>query len=153
MSAIAGHQILFRRVFLGSGNALAADQDTLLDVHNFLMDDLGSIERTSVYGRASSINEKGAQKLKQLREAGLGMIYWGAESGSDSVLKYLNKGCTVDEMLAAADIAHEAGVSLSMMFMPGGLWEAYGVARDWIIRQIRGGGKESTRKGVTLDVP
>ena len=41
--------------------------------------------RVSVYGSAKDVLRKTPEELSELREHGMGMIYLGAESGSDKV--------------------------------------------------------------------
>ena len=47
------------------------------------------------------------------------MVYWGLESGSDEVLKYICKDCTRNEMIEASKMLVKAGIEVSAMLMPG----------------------------------
>jgi len=108
-----------RRVFIGGGNALSANLDTLLRLLEMISRDFPDLKRISLYGRADSIVEKGADGLKQLKDSGLGLIYWGVESGSQKVLDYVNKRVRTGTMYDAGELAKQAGIDLSVMVMPG----------------------------------
>lgn len=49
------------------------------------------MERISVYGAPKDILGKTPEELKQLKDAGLDMVYMGLESGDDDVLKEVKK--------------------------------------------------------------
>ncbi|MCX6778455.1 MAG: radical SAM protein, partial [Candidatus Micrarchaeota archaeon] len=107
-----------RRVFIGGGNALSVDFKTLLKVVQFIEDEVEP-RRIAIYGRADSILKKGRERLERLEEAGLGLIYWGVESGSQAVLNYVRKKVKADQMFRAGHIAYDADLQLSVMVMPG----------------------------------
>lgn len=119
ISAIKNHPVKITKVFLGSGNALRVEQKTLLDVIKFVRTEREDLEKVSVYGRTKTILEKGPKKLEKLKIGGLDMIYLGVESGSDEVLKYINKGCSTAEAISASTMVQQANIQLSTMFMPG----------------------------------
>ena len=54
-----------------------------------------------------------------LKEAGLDRIHSGYESGSDKVLALIEKGCTQEEQIIGGRKVREAGIELSIYFMPG----------------------------------
>jgi anaerobic magnesium-protoporphyrin IX monomethyl ester cyclase len=55
--------------------------------------------------------------LKGLREAGFETIFLGLESGSDRILRLLQKGSTADDAWAACQLLDEAGVETKTSFM------------------------------------
>lgn len=118
IAALGDYQDRIRRVFIGGGNALSVEQKTLLNVVHLLEHKLDP-NRIAIYGRADSICKKGVANLGKLRGAGLGLIYWGVESGSQQVLDYANKRVDAEQMRRAADIAARAEMQLSLMVMPG----------------------------------
>ncbi|MBU2560812.1 MAG: radical SAM protein [Nanoarchaeota archaeon] len=48
--------------------------------------------------------------MKKLRESGLAMVLWGVESGSDRVLKMMNKGTNVKDIEKVLSASHAAGI-------------------------------------------
>ncbi len=107
-----------QRLFIGSGNSLGVDTERLLKCLHYARD-VFDPQKITLYGRTASILEKSADELKRLREAGLTLVYWGLESGSDAVLNYICKGCTRADMIAAAKKLAGAGIEVSAMLMPG----------------------------------
>jgi hypothetical protein len=107
-----------KRLFIGGGNALGARMETLLGAVELLKKEFNP-ERIAVYGRADSICEKGLENLRKLRAAGLNLVYWGVESGSQEVLDYVNKRVEVGQMHKAATISCLAEIDLSLMVMLG----------------------------------
>lgn len=116
-----------RRGFIGGGNALAVPSELLEKAVNYTSNNfhfnaeipLGRNLRISLYGRTDSINEKKARGIFRLKQNGLQLIYWGVESGSTDVLKYVNKGYEQLDLLRAADVVHSAEIETSVMVMPG----------------------------------
>jgi radical SAM superfamily enzyme YgiQ (UPF0313 family) len=72
---------------------------------------------------------KTVQELRQLRQAGLGIVYHGVESGDDEVLRRIDKGATAAECVDTATKLREAGIVHSVIFLLGiggtGLSEAH----------------------------
>src|ERR1700761_8538153 len=56
---------------------------------------------------------------RALRDAGLAMVFCGAESGSDEVLARMNKGITTDQILAVAARTREHGIIPEFSFVFG----------------------------------
>ncbi len=62
---------------------------------------------------------KTVAELKELREAGLSVVYLGLESGDEEVLRRVKKGVTPDEMVAAGRKLKEAGFPVSLYVLIG----------------------------------
>lgn len=73
----------------------------------------------TVYGRASDALKKSDEELRQLYEAGITMVYVGAESGSDKVLKDINKGETRRELIDGVRKIEASGMKASVTFISG----------------------------------
>jgi len=58
-------------------------------------------------------------ELKQLKEAGLGIVYHGIESGNEEVLRRIRKGALPHKQLEAAHKIKEAGIALSQTVLLG----------------------------------
>ena len=106
-------------VFLQDGNSLAVKTERVLEVLRYLREKLPSIRRITTYGRAETLSKISVEQYKQLKEAGLDRIHSGFESGSDNVLKLINKGVTSEQEITAGRNIKEAGIELSVYFMPG----------------------------------
>ncbi|MDD3302713.1 MAG: radical SAM protein [Candidatus Gracilibacteria bacterium] len=115
---IGNYSRKIERIFIGSGNALHTPQDVLLSSLKLLAEKFNP-KRIALYGNSSAIKRKGSEKLQELKDAGLGLIYWGVESGSDKVLKYVCKGSNMKQMLQACEIMNGIDIDLSIMIMPG----------------------------------
>ena len=107
------HQSLPRRAFLAGGNALSAPTDLLLKTLEYLHHRFPRLEQVSSYAKNHDILKKTTGELEQLAVAGLTIVYMGLESGSDAVLKYMNKGTRVAGMIRAARKVMAAGIMLS----------------------------------------
>lgn len=106
-------------VFLQDGNSLAVKTDRVLEVLRYLREKLPSIRRITTYGRAETLSKISVEQYRQLKEAGLDRIHSGFESGSDDVLELINKGVTAEQEIIAGRNIKEAGIELSVYFMPG----------------------------------
>src|SRR5699024_4657868 len=76
-------------------------------------------KRIGIYGTARDINKKSIDELIQLKEAGLGIIYLGVETGDPKLLEKIKKTITVEEYIEAAKKTKEAGIPLSVTLIAG----------------------------------
>ena len=107
------------RIFLADGDALCMATDKLLPILGAVSAIFPECSRVGIYGRAENILRKTDEELLELRQAGLGIIYLGVESGSAEVLKRVNKGETPQDMVAAVRRAENAGIRVSVTFISG----------------------------------
>ena len=108
-----------RRVFLADGDALAAPVEVLERVLEEIRRELPAVQRVGIYGDSRSILRHGAEGLSRLGELGLGIVYFGPESGDEATLRAVRKGATVERQLEAARAVRAAGIKLSMMVLLG----------------------------------
>lgn len=108
-----------RRVFYADGDAFCMSADKLLRLIEAARAIFPECERVSFYGRASEIAKKSDRELLRLKDAGLGIVYIGAESGSPMVLQRVNKGETPEEIAAAVARAESLGITTSVTFISG----------------------------------
>lgn len=108
-----------RRIFLADGDALAAPLEVLEQVLVEIGEAMPGVQRVGIYGDSRSILAKGADDLGKLRRMGLGIVYFGAESGDPVTLKAIRKGATVERQIEACRIVREAGIKLSVMVLLG----------------------------------
>ena len=108
-----------RRIFYADGNALCLTNEKLLPLLEAARAVFPECERVSVYARAENVLRKTDEELKALKDAGLGIVYIGAESGSDEVLRRVNKGETAAQMIEAVHRAEALGIKTSVTFISG----------------------------------
>ena len=106
-------------VFLQDGNTTALSSGRLTDVLIYLKQAFPSIKRITSYGRAENLAKVSAEEFAELKAAGLDRIHSGFESGSDAVLKQVNKGVTQQQEIIAGKNVKAGGIELSVYFMPG----------------------------------
>lgn len=106
-------------VFLQDGNTTALSSGRLTDVLIYLKQAFPSIKRITSYGRAENLSRVSAEEFAELKAAGLDRIHSGFESGSDAVLKKINKGVTQQQEITAGKNVKAGGIELSIYFMPG----------------------------------
>lgn len=114
-----GEQLIVQRVFLADGDALVLPVHRLLRILEAIRTHMPTVERVTAYCLPRNLKRKSVPELEALREAGLAMIYVGAESGDDEVLARVNKGETHDSTREALLKAGEAGIQRSVMLLNG----------------------------------
>ncbi len=107
------------RIFLADGDALALSSDKLIEIMNLCRKYLPKTERITCYGAAQDILRKTKDELSKLHDAGLEIIYLGAESGNDEILKHIKKGVTAAEYAEAAERLLGTGIKLSVTLISG----------------------------------
>ena len=108
-----------RSAFLQDANSIVMRHADLLTVVSALKDNFPDIDRITSYGRSKTAARKSAQEFIELRQAGLSRIHIGMESGSDAVLKFVDKGMTAADHVKGGLNIKEAGIELSEYYMPG----------------------------------
>jgi radical SAM superfamily enzyme YgiQ (UPF0313 family) len=107
------------RVFIGDGNALVLSQKKLVEILEYLNLKCVRLARIRMYANVGDIIRKGVDKLKELRNLGLDMVYIGFESGDDVVLERIRKGANFEETVRASRVLKEAGIKNSAMVLLG----------------------------------
>ena len=108
-----------RRIFLADGDALNLPKDRMIDILKYLRANFPQLERISCYAMPKNILQKKDDELKEIRAAGLHMMYVGIESGNDIVLKKVTKGATFNTILQACQKIKQHGYILSCMVIVG----------------------------------
>ncbi|MCK9420482.1 MAG: radical SAM protein [Nitrospirae bacterium] len=108
-----------RRIFLADGDALVAPVPDLLALFSLLHTSFPRLQRIGMYANTKNILGKSIEELRQLREAGLGILYLGIESGDDELLTWMKKGATSAEMADAGQRVKDAGIKLSVTVLLG----------------------------------
>jgi radical SAM superfamily enzyme YgiQ (UPF0313 family) len=107
------------RVFLCDGDALILSTKRLLEILDGIRRYLPWVTRVGTYGDTRSVGRKSVAELRELREAGLGIVYHGMESGDDEVLARIDKGGTRAELIATAAKLREAELIHSVIVLLG----------------------------------
>ena len=115
----AGELPYTRRVFLADGDAFVLSTNRLLRLLARLRAAFPKLERVSAYACPRNFAKKSVDDMGRIREAGLAMLFVGAESGDDEVLRRIDKGVTADEMIALCKKPQEAGIDLSLTVITG----------------------------------
>ena len=119
-----------QRVFLMDGDAIIIKTEEMLRILKKLYDTFPHLEKVTVYAGPRSTLSKSPEELRTLHEAGLSRAYLGVESGSDTVLRFIRKGVTADQMLLAGQRLVEAGIDLWVTIILG-MTGARGEGGDW----------------------
>ena len=107
------------RIFLADGDALIVKTSDLRAILGTIRNLFPECERVTSYASARDLLLKTHEELEELHTLGLDMIYLGLESGSEKVLKAINKGVTVEETVEGALKAKAAGIRLSVTEITG----------------------------------
>jgi len=108
-----------RTVFLQDANTLIMRPPELIEVLKYLKETFPTIERITSYARSKTAAQRSLEELKALHQAGLSRLHIGLESGSDDVLREMQKGVTAEEHVTGGRKVVESGISLSEYVMPG----------------------------------
>ncbi len=112
-------QMIVNRVFLADGDAMALSTRRLLTVLKAIQEHMPTVNRVTSYCLPSNLKNKSVSELQELADAGLRMVYVGAESGDDEVLAKVNKGETYASTASALNKLGEAGIKRSVMILNG----------------------------------
>ncbi len=108
-----------RRIFLADGDAMALSVRRLEAILTAIKEYLPTVSRVSAYCLPQNVKNKTVEQLQQLRELGLSLVYIGAESGDDTILKKVNKSETFASTREAILKLKAAGIKTSVMIING----------------------------------
>jgi biotin synthase-like enzyme len=106
-------------VFLQDANSLMLSTESLVSVLNHIRQTFPQVVRVTSYARAVTLKGKSVDEYMRLKEAGLSRLHVGMESGSDRVLKMINKGARADQMVDGGRQAVQGGLSVCLYVIPG----------------------------------
>jgi radical SAM superfamily enzyme YgiQ (UPF0313 family) len=107
------------KIFLLDSNALIIKTPELLRILNKCYESFPSLKQVSCYACHDDILRKSDSELKDLRQAGLKLVFVGLESGDKEVLDLINKGATVQDQIKAIVKANRAGIETSVTVILG----------------------------------
>ncbi|HIT72526.1 MAG TPA: radical SAM protein [Candidatus Fimicola cottocaccae] len=108
-----------KSMFLQDANTMVLKSDRLSHIISYAKEKIPEIQRITSYGRADTLSRITDEGYKELKNAGLSRIHSGFETGSDRVLKILNKGTNQSQQIEGGIKVKNSGIELSMYFMPG----------------------------------
>ncbi len=128
------------KIFLADGDALCLSNDKLLLILNHIRKVFPECRRVGIYGSPHDALRKSKEELVELKEAGLGIIYIGAESGSEEVLKRIKKGVTGEQLIEGVRKIESAGIPASVTFISGmggkELWKEHAIETGKMISRM-----------------
>lgn len=134
------HYRRVERIFLCDGDALALSNNRLMPILTEIRNEFPECERVTVYGRATDVLHKTDEEMRRLYEAGITMVYIGAESGSDKVLKEVNKGETRQQLIDGVKKIEASGMQASVTFISGLAgkdgWEDHAIQTGTMISEM-----------------
>ena len=107
------------KIFLADGDALVLTNEKLMVILDKIKELFPECKRVGIYGSPQDVLRKKPEELEELRDNGIGIIYIGAESGSDRVLKEIKKGATRAEIIEAIKKIEASGIDSSVTFISG----------------------------------
>ncbi|MEW6668787.1 MAG: radical SAM protein [Thermodesulfobacteriota bacterium] len=107
------------KIFLLDSNAMIIKTQELLKILRKCYESFPALKQVSCYACCSDILRKSDEELKELREAGLKLVFVGLESGDQEVLDLMNKGATVRDQIDSVKKANKAGIETSVTVIIG----------------------------------
>jgi radical SAM superfamily enzyme YgiQ (UPF0313 family) len=107
------------RLFLMDGDALIIPQKRLMRILEWIKEHLPRVRRVGAYANVKGVKKKSLEELKQLRENGLGILYYGVETGDDEIRKAIHKGSDAATCIEMGRRVKEAGIQLSATVLLG----------------------------------
>ena len=108
-----------RRIFLADGDALIVKTEMLIQILDYIWKKFPNLERVTAYGTTQDVLLKSEEELKQLKAAGLDMVYMGIESGDAQILRDVHKGVTREQISEAGRKLDRCGILCSVTLISG----------------------------------
>jgi radical SAM superfamily enzyme YgiQ (UPF0313 family) len=107
------------KVFLMDGDALIIPQKRLMWILDRIKEHLPWVKRVGAYANAKSIKMKSLDEMMALKKNGLGILFYGVETGDDELRKKIHKGTDSETCIAMGRKVKEAGIKLSVTVLLG----------------------------------
>lgn len=107
------------KVFLMDGDVLIIPQKRLMWILESIRQHLPWVKRVGAYANAKSIRMKSPEQLIELRKKGLGILYYGVETGDDELRKRIRKGSDSRMCIDMGRKVKDAGIKLSVTVLLG----------------------------------
>ena len=127
-------------IFIQDANSLVIKPSDMIRILEHMKKRFPFIQRITSYARSDTIARIKSEDLKAMAGAGLNRIHIGLESGSDQVLKMVQKGVTKAIHIKAGFKVKTASMELSEYVMPGlggqAMWENHALETADALNQI-----------------
>jgi radical SAM superfamily enzyme YgiQ (UPF0313 family) len=107
------------RLFVMDGDALIMPMRHWEWLLGQIKERLPWVRRVGAYANAKSVALKSDEDLRRLKELGLGILYYGVESGHPQVLGDISKGSTPTKLITQGRRIKTAGIRLSVTVLLG----------------------------------
>jgi len=107
------------RLFIMDGDALILPQQRLVHLLDSIREMLPWVRRVGLYANAKSVRMKTDDELAVLKNKGLGIVYYGVESGDSETLRRVRKGAAPNQLVLQGRRLKEAGFKLSVTVLLG----------------------------------
>ena len=101
------------KIFLADGDALSLSTEHLVLILKYIQKSFPKLRRISSYASAQNILNKSLEELNLLCQNKLNLIYYGIETGSNTILKKITKGVTQTEIIESLNRASDSGMKIS----------------------------------------
>ena len=118
-AAVNWYSTGMKSIFLQDANSMIIKPDDFVYILEYLKKCFPDIDRITTYARSHTIVRIRQNDLQRMADAGLNRVHVGMESGSDIVLKKINKGIDKAGHIKAGLKIKKAGMQLSEYVMPG----------------------------------
>ncbi len=107
------------RLFVMDGDALIMPMDRWEWLLTEIRARLPWVRRVGAYANAKAVSLKSDADLARLKDLGLGILYYGVESGHPQVLAEISKGSTPQKLITQGRRVKAAGIRLSVTVLLG----------------------------------
>jgi radical SAM superfamily enzyme YgiQ (UPF0313 family) len=107
------------RLFIMDGDALIIPNPRLKWILEMVREHLPKVKRVGVYANSKGIRLKSEDELRELKNLGLGIVYYGVETGDDQTLEAIRKGANARRLLDMGLKVKRAGIQLSVTVLLG----------------------------------
>lgn len=108
-----------RKVFLADGDPLVLSNKRIIRILDKIRNTFPNLRRISTYASPNNLYRKTDAELKELKNAGLTLLYVGIESGDSEVLEAIQKGETSEMIIKGLNKSKAAGIDSSVMIING----------------------------------
>lgn len=110
---------LTKRIYLTGGNPFALPNERLVEIFDAVEERIPTVNSYGGFCRIMDIARKTDAELAGLAARGVNDLAFGAESGWDEVLTFMEKGQTAADLIEQSARLHEAGIDFTFFYLAG----------------------------------